>query len=121
MQLSYSPPVLGGVPEGEGVKIMHCTLNKAPFKRKVTQKIRIDILFLQKTHIRHIFFIEIQHKTHSISNLSNMHTFSKYVQLIKSKSTKSTYFFLKSPKSTTYIYVGTHGSCVRNEINKVTK
>ena len=78
---------------------MHCTLNKAPFKRKVTQKIRIGILFLQKTHIRHIFFIEIQHKTHPISNHPNMHTFSKYVQLIKSSSIKITPI---SPKTTTF-------------------
>ena len=83
---------------------MNCALciELTLFGCKFTQKIRIGILFLQKTHSLHLFFIEIQHKTHSISNSPNMHTFSKFVQSIKSKATKSTYFFLKLPKSTTF-------------------
>ena len=94
---------------------MNCALciELTLFGCKFTQKIRISILFSKKSHIHHLFFIEIQHKTHPIRNTQNMHIFLKSVQSNKSKSTKNTCFFLKLPKSTTFIHVGTHGSCIR--------
>ena len=78
---------------------MHCTLNKAPFKRKVTQKIRIDILFSQKTHIRHLFFIEIQHKTDLIRNTQNMHIFQLFAQHLKHNNKQKVPF---EPKTRTF-------------------
>lgn len=53
------------------------------FGCKFTQKIRINILFSKKSHIRHLFFIEIQHKTHLIRSTQNMHIFRLFAQHLK--------------------------------------
>ena len=88
---------------------MNCALciELTLFGCKFTQKIRISILFSQKSHIRYPFFIEIQHKTHPIRNTPNMHIFSKSVHSSWSEAQKNILFFLKTTKHTIFTYIST--------------